>query len=75
MSDSRLKHAVSDSGRLMAATVLDPERGKVRVVAVDGAEEIVIGGRSYVPQRTKAGGVKKSGPGSEWLRKGLQTSL
>jgi len=52
--------------------VLDPERGKVRVVTVRDTEEISIGGRRYVPQRTDAGGIKKN---AAWLPKGSQTSL
>lgn len=70
-TESKLKSAVSKSEMLMAATILDPEHGKVRVVTVADTEEIVIGGRSYVPQRTKAGGVKKN---DTWLLKGSQTS-
>jgi len=74
-SESVIKTKVSESDKLMSATVLDPESGKVPVVTIDGTEEIVIGGRAYVPQRTKAGGIRKSGPGSEWLPKGSQMSL
>ena len=70
-SDSKLRHAVTGSDKLMSATLMDPERGKVQVVAVAGAEEIVIGGRHYVPQRTAAGGVKKN---AAWLLKGSQTT-
>ena len=66
---------VSKSGKLMAATVLTPDCGRVRVVTVNGTEEIVYGRRSYVPQRSKAGSIRKSGPGSDWLMKGSQTSL
>lgn len=73
-SESKMKHALSGSGKLMAATILDPEGEKVRVVTRRDAEEIVIGGRHYVPQKTKAGAIKKSGAGSEWLPRGVQTS-
>lgn len=71
-SESKMKSTVSKSDLLMAATVLDPERGKVRVVTVRDTEEISIGGRRYVPQRTDAGGIKKN---AAWLPKGSQTSL
>ena len=70
-TESKLKSAVSKSEMLMAATILDPEHGKVRVVTVADTEEIVIGGRHYVPQRSKAGSVMKN---REWLLKGSQTS-
>ena len=70
-SSSKMKTTVSDSALLMAATILDPEHGKVRVVTIDGTDEIVIGGRHYVPQRSKAGNVIKN---REWLLKGSQTS-
>lgn len=70
-SESKMKTAVSNSEMLMAATVLDPDHGKVRVVTIADTEEIVIGGRHYVPQRSKAGNVIKS---REWLLKGSQTS-
>ena len=71
-SESKMKSTVSKSDLLMAATVLDPERGKVRVVTVRDTEEISIGGRRYVPQKTDAGGIKKN---AAWLPKGSQTSL
>ena len=74
-SEAVMKDAVSKSGKLMAATVLTPDCGRVRVVTVNGTEEIVYGRRSYVPQRSKAGSIRKSGPGSDWLMKGSQTSL
>ena len=70
-SESKMKTTVSNSDMLMAATILDPDSGKVRVVTIDGTEEIVIGNRHYVPQRTKAGSVKKNGV---WLPKWSQTS-
>jgi len=70
-SESTMKSNVSKSEMLMAATILDPDHGKTSVVTIDGTEEIVIGGRSYVPKRTKAGGVKKN---DTWLPKGSQTS-
>ena len=66
-----MKTTVSNSDMLMAATILDPDSGKVRVVTIDGTEEIVIGNRHYVPQRTKAGGIKKN---DVWLPKWSQTS-
>lgn len=75
LSESVMKDTVSKSDELMAATVLAPDVGKVSVVTVNGTEEIVYGGRHYVPQRTKAGTIKKSGRNSEWLLKGSQTSL
>ena len=74
-SESKMDKALSGSDKLMAATILDPEGKKVRVVTRRDAEEITIGGRKYVPQRTKAGGIRKSGAGSEWLPRGVQTSL
>lgn len=70
-TESKVKKAVSGSDKLMAATIFDPDLGKVRVVTLDGTEEIVIGGRRYVPQRSRAGAVIKS---REWLPKGSQTS-
>ena len=75
LSESVMKDTVSKSDELMSATVLAPDVGKVSVVTVNGTEEIVYGGRHYVPQRTKAGTIKKSGRNSEWLLKGSQTSL
>ena len=75
LSESVMKDTISKSDELMAATVLAPDVGKVSVVTVNGIEEIVYGGRHYVPQRTKAGTIKKSGRNSEWLLKGSQTSL
>ena len=74
LSESKMKHAVSSSEHLMAATILDPDHGKVRVVTVADTDEIVIGGRHYVPQRTRGGGIRKSGRDSEWLPKWSQTS-
>ena len=71
-SESKMKHAVSDSGRLMAATIQPQDSGKVRVVTVADTDEILIGGRSYVPQRSKAGSVIKN---KEWLPKGSQSSV
>ena len=74
-SESKMKAQVSSSDKLMAATILDSELGKVKVVTVSGTEEIVIGGRHFVPQRTGGGSIKKHGAGSEWLPKWGQTSL
>jgi RecA-family ATPase len=70
--ESVTKKAVSASELLKAATVLDPDHGRVRVVTVADTEEIVIGGRHYVPQRSKAGSILTN---REWLPKGSQTSL
>ncbi|MBR2683772.1 MAG: hypothetical protein IKE22_10975, partial [Atopobiaceae bacterium] len=71
-SASKMKRAVSESEKLMAATILDPDHGKVRVVTESDVDEIVIGGRQYVPQRSKSGSVIKS---REWLQKGYQLSV
>lgn len=71
-SESTMKSVVSSSERLMQATILDFEGNKVPVVTVADTEEIVIGGRRYVPQRTRAGGIKKN---ATWHPKGSQTSL
>lgn len=71
-SESKMKRLVSESGRLMAATVLTDDYGKIRVVTEDGTEEITYGARQYVPQRSKAGYVMKS---REWLPKGHQLSV
>ena len=70
--ESKMRSTVSKSDLLMAATVLDPDSGKVRVVTVADTEEIVIGGRRYVPQRTKGGGIQKN---AAWLPKWQQTSM
>lgn len=70
-SESKMKRAVSESGMLMAATVLTEDHEKVRVVTLLGCDEIVIGRRRYVPQRSRDGAVIKS---REWLLKGAQTS-
>ena len=70
-SESKMKRAVSESGMLMAATVLTEDHEKVRVVTLLGCDEIVIGRRRYVPQRSKDGAVIKS---REWLLKSAQTS-
>lgn len=70
-SESKMKSVISKSDLLMSATILDHEQRKVRVVTVKDTEEIVIGGRHYVPQRSRAGSVIKA---REWLPKGSQTS-
>jgi len=69
-SESKMKSTISKSDLLMGATVLDPDSGKVRVVTVADTEEIIIGGRRYVPERTRAGSVRKNAP---WHPKGSQT--
>ena len=71
-TEQKMKKAVSASEKLMAATILDPEGDKVSVVTVEGTEEITIGGRHYVPQRSKAGAVIKA---RSWLPKGSQMTI
>jgi RecA-family ATPase len=71
-SPSVMKDTVTKSEKLMAATVLTPDAGPVRVVTVNGTECITYGRREYVPKRSKAGSVMKN---RDWLLKGGQTSL
>lgn len=71
-SESKMKHAVSDSESLKAATVLTTDYGKVQVVTRADTEEIVYGSRAYVPQRSRAGNIITS---RDWLPKGSQTTM
>ena len=74
MSESQLRKAISSSETLMAATVLTQDEGKVRVITESGTELITYGRCQYVPQRTSGGGIRKRGPGSEWLPRWEQTT-
>lgn len=65
ISDSNLKTQLSKIDELMAAT-LTVEGSPVPVVAARGVEQIMFGGRFYVPQRTKAGAVRKNAPWVAW---------
>jgi RecA-family ATPase len=59
ISDSNLKTQLSKIDELMAAT-LTVDGSPVPVVAAGGIEQIMFEGRLYVPQRTKAGAVRKN---------------
>ncbi len=64
IEESNLKKYTKKAG-LMAAT-LTVDGLPVRVLADDGAEQIRLDGNLYVPQRTKAGDVRKSAPWEPW---------
>jgi len=59
----------SGSKRLMAVTILVGSE-KVKVATAKGAEEVVYGGRRYLPQRKADGSVRKQGANSWWLPAG-----
>lgn len=63
--ESKTRKKVSESEKLMAATVLENDE-KVRIVTEDGTEEITYGGVRYVPQRDMVGEVRKN---RVWLPK------
>ena len=72
-SESKLKRLVSTSSKkLKRATVITPESGAVIVATTIDAEEIVYGGRQYVPERTRGGGIKQNG---KWFPKGAQLRI
>jgi hypothetical protein len=65
ISDSNLKKKLSEIGELMAAT-LTVDGSPVPVIADKDAAQIRFEGNVYVPQRTKAGAVRKNAPWEPW---------